>query len=694
MPNILNKVTSDKLLSLIQTENYVGRIYSIDYENALVLTNDAWKQKVNGVPQNAFLIATTIEPSKYNETDEFDKEVILLRVNGSCKLPQDDDNIRTKLDSIQNKTATYTAEQPDVLTQNLLQFSGLHCRVLGTFYMKNQELQLGSDIENFSSSLTQAVYLPKGEALKTIVNYVDPIRANKSKEDFKKMGIECEVEPFEIGTVRYTSSDRLQRREQEDLVPVVIQPADFLARRTAVLGMTRTGKSNMVKQTVSVVKKVSNDANLKIGQLIFDINGEYANANNQDNGAISDIFKDDCVRYRMMKTENFESLLTNFYEQLEDGFQIISEVVKEEKASIAQDITTFINSFSTAAPEEEHEKKRYNVKIALYKALLYKSGFATNGGEKVFFEANKGIVQLLQDEDNIDDNESSQDTLFPQDEVSNKINVKNPKLGLSIKETLDWFSTLREKAVSKAEKINKEKNHSENKKLWFEMLPSSTKGKLWLDDVCVAMLNMIAQKNSSNSPMYGYKCLFSAIKYHTAERKSPVSKEIYDYLNQGKIVILDLSVGIATMREKISTDLAKYIFNTSMNSFTKGDNPPYIMIYIEEAHNLIGKGMPLTDMWPRIAKEGAKYKIGLVYATQEVSSVHPNILSNTENWFVSHLNSENEIKELDKFYDFADFHKSLLRAQDVGFTRVKTLSSSFVVPVQINKFDPEKWRNK
>ena len=691
MPNILNKVASDTLLSLIQTENYVGRVYSIDYENALVLTNDAWKQKVNGVPQNAFLIATAIEPSKYNETDEFDKEVILLRVNGSCKLPQDDDNIRTKLDSIQNKTATYTAEQPDVLTQNLLQFSGLQCRVLGTFYMKNQKLQLGSDIENFSSSLTQAVYLPKGDALKTIVNYVDPIRANKSKEDFKKMGIECDVEPFEIGTVRYTSSDRLQRREKEVLVPVVIQPADFLARRTAVLGMTRTGKSNMVKQTVSVVKKVSKDANLKIGQLIFDINGEYANANKQDNGAISDIFQDDCIRYRMMKTEGFKSLLTNFYEQLEDGFQIITEIVKEEKASIAQDITTFINSFSTTKPEEEHEKKRYNVRIALYKALLCKSGFQIKGSEKLYFDANKSILELLQEEEI---NEGDELLLFSQEGVSENIKVKNPKDGLTIKETLDWFSTLREKAVSKAEKINKEKNHGENKKLWFEMLPSSTKGKLWLDDVCVAMLNMIAQKNSSNSPMYGYKCLFSATKYHTAERNSPVSKEIYDYLNQGKIVILDLSVGIATMREKISTDLAKYIFNTSMNSFTEGDNPPYIMIYIEEAHNLIGKGMPLTDMWPRIAKEGAKYKIGLVYATQEVSSVHPNILSNTENWFVSHLNSENEIKELDKFYDFADFHKSLLRAQDVGFTRVKTLSSSFVVPVQINKFDPEKWRNK
>ena len=688
---ILNKVAenSDKLVSLIKKENIVGYVYKIDYDDALVLTNDRWKIEVGGVPQNSFLVATAIEPSRYNETDEFDKEVILLRVNGSCKLPQDDDNIRTKLDSIQNKTAPYSDEQTDILTQKILQYSGLQCRVLGTFYMKNQQLQLGSDIENFSSSGTLNVYLPKGEALETIVNYVDPIRASKSKEDFKRMGINVDVEPFKIGTVRYTSSDRLQRRDKNDFVPVTIQPADFLARRTAVLGMTRTGKSNMVKQTVSVVKKVSTDANLKIGQLIFDINGEYANANKQDNGAISDIFENDCVRYRMMKTDGFRNLLNNFYEQISEGFSIICDQIKNDGNASAGDIQNFMTaSFDEPDPKDVGLHNRWLLKSAIYRCLLFKAEYELQDKNNyhILFAASKNVRDIVKEavkgkfrkQNDTETNEDYQKELDKWYLSLYKISFVNEQRGLikmPISKACEWFLKVRE--INKTNPI------------------LSTSGDDWLDGDCKAMLNMLAQKNDKDSYIRGYRILINAKEFHSCDRdNAEVYGEIYKLLDEGKIVILDLSVGIAKMRDRISSDLARYIFTTSMNTFTDGKNPPHIMIYIEEAHNLIGKGMPLTDMWPRIAKEGAKYKIGLVYATQEVSSVHPNILSNTENWFVSHLNSENEIKELDKFYDFADFHKSLLRAQDVGFTRVKTLSSSFVVPVQIDKFDPEKWRTK
>lgn len=670
MADILNQIQqSHQLAQLIQKDNFIGWVYSIDYQNALVVTNDDWKYKVKGVPHNAFLVAISFDPDRFSATSETDREVILLRVVGSCKLPQDDDMIRTKIDNYQNQTSAYLENADkdfDSITKNKIQFGGLNCRVLGTFYMKENVLNLGSDIESFSVSMRLNVFIPKEKALETIVNYVDPIRKARAIEDFKELGITCSVDPFKIGTVRYTSTDRLHRASDSEKVPFFIQPSDFLARRTAVLGMTRTGKSNMIKQTVSVVKDISDTCDLKIGQLIYDINGEYANANQQDKGAISDIYADDCVRYRMVHTNGFKQILNNFYTQLSDGHRILSDLIRESKKDGAADIDTFLGiSFDEPdKTEEPGEHKRWRVKVALYRTLLCKAGYDLQSTFKVFFEVNSGVkkdVTKILNKDR-DDN--------------NQINL-DPNKGLDFNTAVKWFLAARQ-----ANKSGKTTG-----------LLKSSSGNNWLNNDCVAMLNMLAGLNDNDSYIRGYRVLESGKPYHSCERKEEVSEEIYNYLADGKIVILDLSVGNALLRDRITEKIASYIFSKSMLYFTNSEPPPNIVIYIEEAHNLIGKGMDLTDTWPRMAKEGAKYKIALVYATQEVSSVHANILANTENWFVSHLNNEREIRELARFYDFDDFSQSLLRSQDVGFTRVKTLSSPFVIPIQIDKFDPEKIKN-
>lgn len=656
--NIYSQVVgSDPLISLVQKENFVGWIYSIDYDKALVITNDDWKDKVRGIPHNCFLLAATLNPESLEGLDEMDKEVVLLRVVGSCKLPQDDDMIRTKIDNYKNQTSVYlqdSSKDIDPYTKNNMQFGGLECRVLGTFHIKDQNLYLGSDIESFSMSMRMSVYRPKGESLSTIVNYIDPIRKKKSKEDFVDLGITQDIKPFKIGTVRYTSSDRLHRGAGEELVSFSIQPADFLARRTAVLGMTRTGKSNMIKQLVSVVKNISDDAEVNIGQIIYDINGEYANANQQDKGAISEVFKDECVRYRLVDTPGFIQVKNNFYTQIEEGHQILSELITEKYsgASLDRDIFTQM-SLEKPSEEEFSEIKRWKVKIAIYKALLHKVGFKSNRKGKLHFEANKSIREAVDSE------------LL---ETAEYLVGVDPKGGLEYADAVIWFSAAR----------------SANNK---SVLKSSS-GKEWLDTESEAMLNLLCQKSKKDTHINGYKALTIGLPYHSESRDKDVFDEVYEFLKDGKIVILDLSVGPAFIRDKISKKIAKKIFDNSMGYFIKGENPPNIVIYVEEAHNLIGKGLDLTETWPRLAKEGAKYRISLVYATQEVSSVHPNILSNTENWFVSHLNSEREVKEISKFYDFSDFSKSLLRAQDVGFSRVKTLSGPFVVPVQIDKFNP------
>ena len=47
---------------LIQEGQYIGDVYSISYETALVLIHDFHRREVGGIPSLSFLIATRIQP--------------------------------------------------------------------------------------------------------------------------------------------------------------------------------------------------------------------------------------------------------------------------------------------------------------------------------------------------------------------------------------------------------------------------------------------------------------------------------------------------------------------------------------------------------------------------------------------------------------------------------------------------------
>jgi DNA helicase HerA-like ATPase len=163
-------------------------------------------------------------------------------------------------------------------------------------------------------------------------------------------------------------------------------------------------------------------------------------------------------------------------------------------------------------------------------------------------------------------------------------------------------------------------------------------------------------------------------------------------LRAGGIVIIDLSQGDPQLQATYSERICRRIFNDGMQRFIANEDANYIQLYFEEAHNLFPKrdDKDLSQIYNRIAKEGAKLRLGMVYATQEVSSISSNVLKNTQNWFVSHLNNQDELKEVQKFYDFEDFVESLRRAPDRGFIRMKTYSNAFVVPAQIDRFSAKK----
>src|SRR5262249_40110982 len=153
------------------------------------------------------------------------------------------------------------------------------------------------------------------------------------------------------------------------------------------------------------------------------------------------------------------------------------------------------------------------------------------------------------------------------------------------------------------------------------------------------------------------------------------------------------SIGDPYIQGLFSERICRAIFTDSLGRFTRAEPNNFVQFYFEEAHNLFPKkeDKDLTQIYNRIAKEGAKLNLGLVYATEEVSSISSNILKATQNWFIAHLNNEDETRELKKYYDFCDFTDALVRFSqdtDKGFVRMKTYSSPYIVPVQIDRFAP------
>lgn len=490
-------------------------------------------------------------------------------------------------------------------------------------------------MENFIGAHNYKVYKPQKEQLDIIINENVEIKADEPREQF--------------GKLRYSSSKSYD--EKGKYAPeVYLRTNDIIARRSAFFGMTRMGKSNTIKIIISAIEKLNKNKtqNEKIGQIVFDINGEYTFSNEQDKGSIYEKFKDkSCVvRYstspKRIGKDGVEALQYNFYENemLEITFGMISNSLLEGQGQnfvqAFKNIKIFDKSFmqndDLSKEEKESIERNRQRKIALYKCVLYKAGFKIPYPQYKIYFSGVGNSKLTRD-------------------------------GLTFDEAVSWFE-----------------NNRDNIQV---ATSTKTKRKIWDTDYS-ALYDMFMP----SSTMGGFKKLIEFNKLHSPKANSDYVVKIDKVLREGKIVLVDLSTTREDIQQTYITRLCDYIFHNSMEKFTNEETPDFIQMYFEEAHNIFPKDdKDLKNIYNRLAKEGAKLKIGISYSTQEVSSIAPSILKNTQNWFVSHLNNKDEIKTLEKYYDFADFSQSIIRNSDVGFARVKLFSNNFIIPVQIDKFE-------
>ena len=75
------------LSGLIEPEAYIGEVYSLNYDEALVQVQDADRRKVGGIPAMSLLAATRINPKNYFDVGDEESSIILLRVIDRGELP-------------------------------------------------------------------------------------------------------------------------------------------------------------------------------------------------------------------------------------------------------------------------------------------------------------------------------------------------------------------------------------------------------------------------------------------------------------------------------------------------------------------------------------------------------------------------------------------------------------------------------
>lgn len=678
---------------LIDESSHVGGIFSMEYDQCSILVNDYWTQEAGGLPRHTLLLArpmvqavtpeegdptddewavpgTDIEESAA-ETDSIIEEpdhAMLLRVKGPADLPTETRLKTNRHDAIRQTVTSQNGSKPseedvaDLLTQREMQYSGISAKVLGTFYFDDPEddedaysesnidkiLRYGSDIQNVFSAGNYIVYKLQDKALSWVASYPS------HRSDVQ----------VEIGEVKYTST---RIWDDDDRPSVSIPIEDFIGTKTALFGMTRTGKSNAMKILATAIE----EANEKVGQLLFDPSGEYAYANDQDEKALADLGAPTSL-YKFGAREgedDFKPLRSDLLdpENIRVADQRVQQLLRGETSKyIKQFLTVRPPQVEDIISESNVSRKERNKRLHFaYLALLAKQ--LDLPPDRDFYREDEWDYRHIQiPPEMIEFLNGTQGTnLFEID--SSPFRIDNSTLvpfWEAIAEDIDAFN-------EKYKEVD-------------------GRGKNWVNEDLQKILSMFSTTGQS-----GHRVLSGLSKYHNTESNIDSAEKIYQDLEEGLIVVVDISNGSADVVEAETTRITNKILSKSMGRFKDPDESdedlPNIQLYLEEAHQHFDteryRNSEEQNPYVQLAKEGAKFNIGLTYATQEVTDIDPRVLSNTANWIITHLNSKHEINELGKYYNFEDFENSIRNVEDVGFARVKTRSGEYIIPAKISLFN-------
>lgn len=577
-------------------------------------------------------------------TDQIRSDMmIVLRVQSIAGLPDDLNREAQVCRALLSRTLPDNTswDSPDV------NWGILECDVVGCY----TQPELGQNQPLFSSNLTLN-YPATCFHLFQPTAHISEILTN---------GTVNLVNQIELGVLR--GGDDLVYRQR--LHPVRISMADICGKRTAMFGKTRLGKSNVVKLIAQGMLDVTANQP-SVGQIIFDVNGEYANSNPQDGDtALAFVYSARCVSFfltDLMGNPDAKLLRFNFYQRADEALEVMAQMLPAH-VSESPELRIFflcrLPKLDRLADENEIEFRRKARKLMLFWTLLEAVGCEYDSSHMKSWLQSKGL-------------ESPFSPGFSQTvrtaaylEVMNKPPPSTP---------FDFTSMLLElRTVARFAKM-------------FANDPSlNPQGQHIFDNDETLMINMLCGNG------FALDLLRPCRQFHSPHA-SHFTEDILRALHDSKTIIVNLSSATDRILRYFAQSICTSIFQEQERKFVSNTlENRYVQVYFEEAHNIFPtSNSTALSIYSRFAKEGAKFNIGIVYCTQSPSTVNKDLLAQTENFFIGHLSSKLEASYLsDAQLAFSGCERQILRNRTPGFMQVLTFSHRYVVPVQAHMYTGE-----
>jgi len=644
LKDFLDRETACEVAKRYDDMRFVGYVLDINYDTVTIITSDPFKLAVGGVPRNSLLIMTPAIQEKIT-TPHF----TLLRVLDAAPTPLSKDTQQTYFE-LQKKSMP----ELDIFTQSELQWGALNTAVLGMFYPhpeKQDAVEFSGDMNNFVSAHKYRVYAPDDAILNLVINT-----------------LVAEQNRFQIGNLRLTECRLPLPDKTLPNVPVYVSPRDFLASRTAMFGKTRLGKSNVVKLIAqSIIDATAETPN--VGQLIFDINGEYANDNPQDgNRSLRSANSQRCAVYALTQKQSTPSqpLKLNFYEQPNSAKLVLGSLIEQDNRATSDYIRRFMSVDLLPLDDisrmpQSSERVRAIRKIQMFWAILFKAGYQTDEQRLLGIAPRGGSTSQLNPG-------FGQGLRLAAYAAANNQSIPQPPRTLGdLQRELDVVARFRRDNPNDSNLI------------------SNSSGNPTFDADDTALLEFLEPPPGRS----GAAIIQPYRSYHHPQAGDFV-QNILNSLDNGQTVILDLGNAHPILLEYFSDLLSNEVFSHQVDKFSNdrlGNH--FIQVYFEEAHNLFPRRDEPKGIYSRLAKEGAKYHIGIVYSTQSPSTIYGDLLAQTENFFIAHMSSQDEVTALAKMnFAYESMKDDILRAKTPGYIRMLTRSHRFVVPMQAIRFEP------